>query len=347
MRYYEIIITDPDGQLVELPSSVPGSGATFTSFVNNQSLPGALQVELDIPVAAYAAPMGGAAVRVSGISLQEITTAAQLNPRYVDGEFRYFNVEVRAGMKRGLPLANAEQAGVIARGSIQQAFGNWIGTDMSMDLILAPPFGSEEDPADLTCNWQANTPLSEAITVSLNRAFPGVPTDVRISDRLVLNNDEPGFYTTLEQFASFIKQISVNTIGGTYRGVDIFFNNEGTLVVTDFTEPAQDEPLQLQFQDLIGQPTWIAGPQVQFKCPIRSDVGIGTRVRMPERGIIPIVTPGPSTALVNLEIALKGTFYVTQVRHVGSYRQPDAASWVSTFDASPEDPQPLGQEVFS
>jgi hypothetical protein len=31
----------------------------------------------------------------------------------------------------------------------------------------------------------------------------------------------------------------------------------------------------------------------------------------------------------------QGNFQVTQVRHVGNYRQPDASAWATTIDAAP------------
>src|SRR5262245_52455639 len=107
MRYYSIVITDSGGNLIQTASSVPGSGATYTSYAGGRSIPGALQVELDVPVTAYAAPIGAAFVRVWGITVAEISEATQLNPRYAgDGTATYFNVKVFAGMQRGLPLAN-------------------------------------------------------------------------------------------------------------------------------------------------------------------------------------------------------------------------------------------------
>ena len=46
--------------------------------------PGALDIELDIPVYASAQPGGSAIVRVWGISLQQITNAFDLNDRHIE-----------------------------------------------------------------------------------------------------------------------------------------------------------------------------------------------------------------------------------------------------------------------
>jgi hypothetical protein len=344
MRYYTIVITNSAGKLITTPSSVPGSGATYTSAIGpNTTLPGALQVELDIPLAAYATPMGAALIRVWGISLQEIAQGTQLNPQYkADGTTVYFDIKVYGGMRKGLPLANPSQAGLLVQGSIQQAFGNWINEEQTLDLIIMPSFGSNTQPKNIVFNWPANTSMADAISSTLQNAFPqyGAPV-INISSKLVLNGPQVGFYNTVEQFASMVKSLSAPIIGGTYGGVDIFFKN-GKFIVSDNTVALT--PKQIQFQDLIGQPTWISGPTIQFKCPIRADISIGSYVTMPQKGaIVGTGEATPSTALINLNTAFKGTFYVNQIRHVGNFRQPDAASWVTTFNASPLTQIAVGQ----
>ncbi len=334
MRYYAIKITDPDGNLITTPSSVAGTGYTYTSFVNNQSIPGALQIELDVPLKAYATPMKGALVRIWGISLAEISAATQLNPKKTGDTVATFSIAIYAGMQRGLPLANPAQAGLIAQGSIFQAFGNWIGTDMTLDIILAPDFGTNAAPKNISFNWKAGTPMAEAIATTLSTAFPGVDQNINISSSLVLNHDEPGFYKTLEQFAFYVKQRSASIIGGDYAGVNIFLSDSVFEVDDQTTEKT---PKQIAFQDLIGQPTWIEGPIIQFKCVMRGDISIGDYVQMPA-AVVTTTTSAPSS-LVNLKSAFEGAFYVNEIRHVGSFRQPDAASWITTFNAAPVNQQ--------
>lgn len=333
MRYYKIIITDPDGNLVTKPSSVPGSGATYTSYANNQSIPGALQVELDVPLKAYATPMKGAMIRIWGISLEEISSASQWNPTVEGGDLRAFGIEIHGGMQRGLPLANPMQAGVIVRGSIFQAFGNWVGTDMTLDIILSPDLGTNALPKNISFDWRANTLLSTAIDTTLKNAFPNIDRNINISDKLVRNYNSPGFYNTLEQFSSYIKEMSASIIGGNYSGVDIFLNN-GTFEVEDQT--VEKLPKKVQFQDLIGQPTWIEGLTMQFKCVMRSDISIGDLVQMPPAVIL--TTAAASSSLINLKSAFEGLFYINEIRHVGNFRQPDAASWITTFNGAPQVP---------
>lgn len=335
MRFYNIVIRDPDGNLVTTPSSIPGSGATYTSYYNNQSIPGALQIELDIPLANYATPMGDAFIRIWGISLKEISSATQFNPQFGPDALRAFSISVYGGMQRGLPLANPSQQGLLAQGSISQCLGNWIGTDQTLDIIFGPFVGTNDSPKNLPFNWKKDQPLAEAIEQALKTAFPTIDRKIEISPDLKISYDQPGFYRTLEQFAYVVKQISAAIIGGTYRGVDIFIHNN-TFIVTDQT--TEKDPKQIYFVDLIGQPTWIGGIAMQFKCVMRGDVTIGDFVKLPPA----IVTTGSAapSALVNLKSAFEGVFRINQIRHVGNFRQPDASAWVTTFDAIPNDPQP-------
>lgn len=335
-RFYSIVITDQNGKLITTPSSIPGSNATYTSFANNQTNPGALQVEFDIPLAPYSLPVGSAAIRIWGVTLKEISQASDLNQRIgPDGKGSFFNIAIYGGMQKGLPLANPAQAGLLIRGSIFQAYGNWIGTDQTLDLIVAPDFGTNATPKNLALDWKAGTPLRQAIANTLSTAFPKLKQQINISDDLVLSSDQPGYYNTVEQFASFIKQVSFSIIGKPdYPGVDIFLNN-GTFYVFDGT--TQITPKPIAFQDLIGQPTWIEGISMQFKTAMRGDIKVGDYVKMP--AALVTTTAAAASSLVNLKSAFEGSFVITMARHVGNFRQPTADAWVSIFDAFPSNAQ--------
>ena len=75
MRYYKIVITDPTSGSVITPPGFGGllDGASYTSYVNGQTLPGAWDIELDITSSNFAEPLGGGAVTIWGISRQEIS----------------------------------------------------------------------------------------------------------------------------------------------------------------------------------------------------------------------------------------------------------------------------------
>src|SRR6202012_5056198 len=95
VRFYDIVITDPDtGKQVK----------RFTSYLNGKTDPGALDIEIDLPVASFAQPMGssGAFVRIWGISLADIGQASNLNGK---------RISISGGIQKGLPLANPQQSG--------------------------------------------------------------------------------------------------------------------------------------------------------------------------------------------------------------------------------------------
>ena len=317
MRYYKI---DIDG------------GTIFQSYATSNSrgssLPGALQVELDIPVAAYAAPAGDAFVRIWGIPLADISQAKDLNGK---------NIKIYGGFQKGLPLANPAQSGLLVQGYIFQAFGNWIGTNMSLDLYIvpgnAPGTGTALDaPKNLPLQFKKGQAMGQAISNALTTGFPGFTINMNIDSNLVLQQDENSFYSGLIPFSQYIYQLSKAIIGGTtYQGVSITLD-QTTFNVFDGSKAATQTKI-VAFNDLIGQPTWIRAPSIQFKCAMRADLKIGDEVIMPKT--LTTNSAQAQTSLVNQRAAFQGKFQISSVRHVGNFRQPDAASWVSVFDAFP------------
>lgn len=331
MRYYSVVITDPKTGQVVRPASFASLNLPFTygSLVNGQTLGGALNVELDIPVTALAEPMGdsGAYLRVWGVSLQEISQAQDLTNKLIS---------VYGGMARGLPLATAAagQAGLLASGYVFQAFGNWIGTAMTLDIVIYAGdgpngLGDATSPRNIVLNWRAGTQLGAAIKSTLSTAFPTFKQSINVSQNLVLASDQVGYFQTASQFAKLVKSASQAIVGGTYPGVDIVLT-QNTFNVYDGTTTRT--PTQIRFQDLIGQPTWIASPQIQVTTTMRSDVHVGDYVKLP-----PSLATNTAQGLSQFrdKSAFQGTFQVTQVRHVGNYRQPDASAWATTIDAAP------------
>src|ERR1700678_2618115 len=120
-RFYKIVVgsetaTPPGGGA---PSG--NQGATFTNQIQGPNGPmcdlGAPQVELEITAYQADNPLGGSFVRIWGVSIQQIAQASDFNGA---------PISVYAGMQNGLPLATADtsQAGLIAQGYVQQAYGN-------------------------------------------------------------------------------------------------------------------------------------------------------------------------------------------------------------------------------
>lgn len=331
MRAYSIVVTNPNtGALVTTVSSPP-SGATYASFANGVNLPGALNIELDVPAAAFATPGGdaGAFVKIWGVSIAEILQAADLNGMFV---------QVYAGMMKGLPLAKPAQYGLIIEGTINQAFGNWVGTEMSLDWVVVADMGSADAPKNIILNWVQGQTLQSALQATLATAFPSAKVKFAISGNLVAPESIVGYYATVEELARDVLAASRYVINDpNYLGVQIF-QQQGSFSIYDGTSPTAPKPIA--FEDLIGQPTWIDQGVVQFKTVLRADFIVGDFVSFPKVLATTSAASAPpfGSGLKN-KSSFDGTFQLTDVHHYGDFRQSDAAAWNTTFNATSAEAQ--------
>lgn len=313
-----------------LPSSL--GGLHLTSLLPDGSVnPAALNIEFDIPVVNYTpgAQNKEAFLRVWGLGLRDISAALDLTPKN-----NSVNVKISAGMSKGLPLAKPGQQGLIMSGSIFQAWGNWVGTDQTLDLRFAPlgaPGGIvKPGVAVFPFTWQKGTQLSTAIAQTLSTAFPNQKQIISISSRLVLNHDEFGIYKSLQEFTNFINEVTRPIIGGNYPGVQITSNGQ-TVLVFDTTKPSTTPVKKIAFEDMIGQPTWIAPQQITTKLVLRGDLNIQDTITLP-----PSLATITQQSFLNFQdkSAFSGDFLITEIEHYGNFRQPDAESWNTTIVAS-------------
>lgn len=329
MRYYNIVITDPTSGQVVQPNSLSGAfpGSTYTSMANGQTNPSALNIELDAPVFGLGTPVSNAFVRVWGVSLAEIGQANDLRGK---------NISVFAGMQKGLPLAKPALAGLILKGYVLKAFGNWVDTSQTLDLVVAAGdspngLGTPDAPRNLIHDWPKGTKLGDAITNTIKTAFPGYTSKVNVSDKLVLPEDDKSYYHTVGEYAAYLIDESKRIIGGSYQGVRIVLRDKEFNV---YDGTSQSTPVKIAFEDMIGQPTWIDTLTLQFKCPIRADLHVGDFITMPPAAVTTTAQGAiPSGVSLRASSIFQGTFQIGQMRHVGNFRQPDPNSWVTTFDA--------------
>jgi hypothetical protein len=319
VRYYDIEITDPASgkQLLHYTSHPRG--------VNAPPDPGALQVEIDILELFEGQAAADSLIRIYGIPFKIISSAS---------DFALKNCVVKGGMGKGLPLANPRQAGQIGGGQIKQAFGNWVGTEMMIDLLIQPGLVKEaktQEPRNLTVQWPPSQPMSTMIDTTLKSAYPELKRDINISDKLKLPNTEVGFYSTLPQFAQYSKNLSRKILGpNSYAGVEMVVRGD-TIHVTDGTKASTAK--EVRPTDLIGQPTWIAPQTVQVILVMRGDIKVGNFIKLPDSLLTTRASSFSTSAAVKMQTAFKGTFWVQHVRHVGSFRQPDGRSWTTIVDA--------------
>lgn len=335
MRYYDLKISQPkSGKVWSVGtdgSFTLGAAATsFTSLLSTgKTNPGALNIEIDLTVIPFDTPQGKGSVRVWGVPLKALGQAANLNG--ADFEFR-------VGMAAGLPLAKPSQAGLIARGQVFQAFGNWQGKNQTLDLVLYP--SAAADDLDISFRWPAGTPLSTALRATFTQAFPGFTSQVAISSQLTLPNDEAHHCTNLVQLANYIRGITLSigqkALGSSYQGVAITVQGT-TIIASDGFGTTRTPTVQLAFEDLIGQPTWIDPVTINFKCVMRKDIAVGSQVQFPSGVVAPYALTGAAAAYPNVPARAKsvfqGTFSVVEVHHFGNFRQADADSWVTAYNA--------------
>ncbi len=312
-------------------SFVLGNAATsFTSLLPTGAVnPGALNVELDVPVIPFDTPQGKGMMRIWGVPLRALGQASNLNGA---------SFTLRAGMSAGLPLAKPQQAGLIVKGQIFQAFGNWQGTTQTLDLVLYP--GAAAEQLDLSFRWVAGTPLSVALAATFTQAFPGFSQSIAISPNLTLPSDESAHYTTFPQFAKYIKRITTafgqRAFGSSYRGVSMTIVGT-TITAFDGIGTSRAPVTALAFEDIIGQPTWISATTVNLKTVMRADIAVGGEISFPPGVVSPYALTTAAAAYPNAparsKTVFQGNFSVVEVHHFGNFRQADADSWVTTFNA--------------
>lgn len=330
MRFYEITLTPP-----------PGSTAaprTWSSFPGGQFDPGALNVEFDFTIAAYDTPVGGQSITIEGISIADLMQPQQFAPRVVNGvQQPGMSFELKGGMGPGLPLVNPAQRGTLVKGQIWQSFGNWQGTEMTLDFVINPGGFDSSQPGNFVLNWQQGQPLSSALQNCLSVAYPNVPLSINISPQLVQASTEVHHCGTLEELAQYVREVTNGQfLGQQYSGVRMTMQN-GTLSAFDSTW--QPPIVQLNFTDLIGQPTWIDVNTVQIPLVMRGDLQIGTAVKMPvglsgKAG--QVLTSGNSLpSSMNYQTTFSGSFLIVEQRHVGNFRSPDGSSWATIINCMP------------
>lgn len=345
MRYYEISITDPaTGAPVALASN--GGKAvtpTFSSLNADGSFnPNALNVELNCPVTTFGAPAGGSGgvgcfVQIWGVSIQDISQTQDLNNKAIT---------IKAGMSKGLPLATqqAPESGIIVQGYIYQAYGNWQGTAQTLTFDIRAGTGTVTNPKNISFNWLAGTSLQSALAATLGTAFPTYKQIFSISPNLIRPNTEPGVYPYLPLFASYLKDMTrgiLNPNGDVtgYQGVEIVVRQNQILIMDAST---QGTPKQINFNDMIGQATWIGPQQMQINVVMRGDLTIGDYIALP-KGLLVTTTSG-SASQFRQQSTFKNIWLVNQMMHVGNFRDPNGESWITSIDAF-QAPQDIGAPI--
>ena len=379
MRFYDIIIKDKKGNVRQSPSLSGAATANFrsaglfgidlgrsqgassagtkqkssyTSFVNGQSLPGALQISLNITGYTPANP-GSGYIDIWGVSKEEISMSYSLVGS---------DILVYAGMRKGLPLAKPYQSQMpIANGKIIQCYGNWQGTEQILHMDIIPSgVGRASDSSNFVFDLKANGSIKEAILTTMGRAMPSAKTFVYVSDKVKFDTPMKGVYPSLQTFSMMLVQLTsgrtafqgIKTVTGQkYAGIQCFVNAAGNGVMfTDHTiqtkggkEATSTDPVVIEFSDIVGQPTWQDIAVLNFKTIMRSDILIGDRVKIPEAvAAFAVLNPKAApTTILNQSLTFPsrekstftGEFIISSVRHTGNFRGGSGNDWVTNFTA--------------
>jgi hypothetical protein len=310
-RFYSVVVTPPIG-----------SSPTWTSYPKGINDPGALNVEFDILASFYGLPdgdMGSSTITVHGIPLSDLQAAPN---------FYQANIAINGGMKAGLPLASLQQAGLLLQGMIFQSFANWNGTEMNLSFVVAPSGNTLKTPGNFSFHWMKGQPLAAALQTTLQTVYPK-PYVVQMNiGSNYATKGAANTSKTLAEFAQYIYSLTGNAVNISLLG--------NVVIVTDGTT-APIKVKTLAFTDLIGQPKWVGPNQMQFTTVMRADIQVGSYVKMPPNllntpGIVTTLQPAAYQQL-NYRSSFQGNFWVTQVRHIGNFRDPDGSSWATIFQA--------------
>jgi hypothetical protein len=173
-------------------------------------------------------------------------------------------------MGKGLPLANPAQAGVLMQGTIFQPFGNWEGTDQTLDLICNP--GGTRPDNGVVFDWQPDTDLETALRTTLAQGFPQYQVNMNIAIGGLTpprGHAQQGCYQNINSFSSYLNEIT-RPLGPqiglkNYPGVHRRGKQSRSISRTS-----------------LDRPTWISAASISFKTVLRADILPGDQVKFPQ-----------------------------------------------------------------
>ena len=327
MRFYDITITPP----LEEPNRFNAfSFSSQSGFgLDNYSC---LRVDLDIYQNAYHQYASNGYVRVFGINLKDLGQIGNYNPVITsDGrKVQLCGIAIQIGMSKGLPYANPRQRGIILQGSILQAFANWQGTEVTLDLVIVPGYVDSNALRNIPFLMKKNQELTVAVKQALKTAYPTTNINGSFSSGLVYTEDTQAQNFDLLTLSSTINQISKSIKKDpTYTGAIITSNAEG-FFLTDSAITAI-ATRQINFTDVIGNLTWLGINTIQAKVVMRGDLNIGDYISF--QSGIPVLNIVNNSSQYRNKISFNGVFFITKLHHVGNSRQADGNAWVTIIEA--------------
>ena len=313
-RYFNTIITDPAGK---------ERAHWFSHDKDGYLKDGALRMELTASTTslAFADTEGNTILKVYGLPLKEMFQQSNYTDCFI---------KVYGGMKKGLPFAKEEQAGLLVQGQIRPCYPQWEGVQQWLEfIIIGSANNAASDPKNLTFDWKKGQKLADALKQTLNE----YPTKITIKD-IVATANMWGMYLRYSGLAEFIKTHTLaNVKDKGYKGVSIFYTLADGFTVTDYTTDSESSTSEFGVTDFIGQPTWLDVGTLQVKTIARGDVHVGDIVKLPDKML---VSATANAAIANVDrLSFKGKFRIVGINHKMDSRNPNGDSWVSIFRMNP------------
>jgi hypothetical protein len=352
-RYYEIVVSPPTAKETAGVQVLLGGAAPHTKSVSNgtagqygwQSHPGGIvdpaaqNISFDVMTLPAAVAHGASFLTIEGIGLHDIGEVNNFRPTK-NGPWEFL---LYAGMKGGLPLSARQPApGLLFGGIILDAFGNWQGTEMNLSFLVASGSYSILTPGNLVLDWQKGMDLSEALATMLHQAYPNRILEMDIQSGMVNKSHRLHYTSSLKQMSEYVLE-ATRGWGGVkdYPGVSIVVQG-GAVLAFDGTNAGQQTPIQISYDSLVGQPTWIGAITIDITVIMRSDISIGDVIKLPEGmsgmpGAV-FTQAAMTNAFTNQPVMFSGLFYVIAVRHCGDFRSDDGSQWVTIIHATSTKP---------
>ena len=308
MRFYTINI---------LP--IGGAPIIYTSIGDLGDNYSALQIDLDIYQAQGHTPAPLGSINIYGVSFDDISQKTNLEGAAI---------QVYIGMTVGYSIVTP-RVGLIVSGQILQAFGNWQGTNVALSLMVSSNAVNPAEDINLSFNWIKGTPLADAVTTTLTTGFIGSLVTGSYLPSLIYTETQVGNYPNLLTFTQYINELSKKlNPDSLYAGATIVPTATG-FTLTDGSGLPQ--VTIINYQDLVGNITWLSYATISVKVIMRPDLDVGDYITFPTYA--PVVNTAIFAQARN-SVNFAGVFRITQLRHSGMSRQANADSWVTIIDAA-------------
>jgi len=351
MRYYRITFTGYSNS--NRAQNIP---YIYQSHVNDVFNPGALDISFDLTNGYMHMLQNAFHLRIYNPDWNTFQHA---------DSYQGLDITIEAGFKKGLPLANtlSTKAGLIAYGTVQNCFGNWIGTEIALDFIInpSPVLGNPDNtlsinnnvnsPRDMTFLWPPNQDLKSALATFLKPLKFTLTGDIKNivnTTRSVKDHK----VTSFQDLSDYINGMSIDMVDPatknsyqTYSGVLMSFTqNPNEIFISDSVAPKA--PVYLLNSDFVGQPTFntkyiqyddardnLTIGEVQSTHPLRNDLTLQNSVIFPP-DIKSTAIPGQGFIQGKQLIRGLNEMAITQVRHVGRFRDMGPQGWVTHINSN-------------